>query len=148
MSHEQENVSLPKRSSKWRKRAKRCGLLALVVTLASVAVFAIYARHYVRSIYSIERIPNTNMYVMDYYGDYNIAQIHEHGIDLNDVEGSLIRALLPKIAIPIAEHIRAGAAAQQQARQSSHSCSTVSFKTDEGQVYFLGGTSTGDMIPA
>jgi predicted choloylglycine hydrolase len=76
------------------------------------------------------------MYVVDYYGAYNIEQIRESGTDPDDIEGSLTRALLPDILLPIAEQISRHRKTRQYSDQPEHSCSTVSFRADTGHVYF------------
>lgn len=42
------------------------------------------------------------MYTLDYYGGYNIEAAYENGIDVGNMERSLIRLLLPDaIADPV-----------------------------------------------
>lgn len=134
------NTSLPVASARtsrsaWRK-LKRCILLAATVLAVGVSAFAFGVRDHIRSIWSIRRIPNTKMYVMDYYASYNLEELAESGTDPNDVEGSLFRALLPDVLLPIANLISGHKKGDRDWHTSQHSCSSISFVADEGNVLF------------
>jgi hypothetical protein len=76
---------------------------------------------------------------MDYYCDYNMERIRERGVDPADIEGSLIQAFFPEPIVPIAMHIydymRPNALYYQELK-ASHSCSTATFRSKDGTMYF------------
>ncbi len=78
-------------------------LLMLAASLPSLLVSGVLVKDHVRTLWSLEQVPGTQMYVMDYYCDYNIEKIREEGMDPSDVEGSLIRAYLPRPLAPSRE---------------------------------------------
>src|SRR5687768_9469135 len=90
---------------RWRKALKRFVLGALVLVILGVVVFGVVVKDYIRGLWSLKRVPETRMYVMDYYGTYNMGPIRTDGIDLTDIERSFVRNLLPKALVPIADLI-------------------------------------------
>ncbi|MBN2474032.1 MAG: linear amide C-N hydrolase [Pirellulales bacterium] len=127
-----------KRSRAWRI-LKRVALALCVALLLVTLVVGIAVKDHVRTLWSLRRIPNTNMYCMDYYGTYNIREIRENGVDVTDIEGSLIRTFFPSFLVPLANDVAESTEPQAVARPDlvvAHRCSTVSFRTESGQVLF------------
>jgi hypothetical protein len=108
----------------------------MVLCLIGVTAFVILAKDHIRSLWSFRRVPNTNMYVMDYYGTYNVARLYQDGIDVQDIPGSLIRNFFPPFLVPIANAISGHAKASGSRQSWDHSCSTISFCTEQGEMYF------------
>lgn len=126
----------PRRPSSLKRKLKRTALACVVLLAVGVSIFGVIARNYIRSIWSIRHIPNTKMYVMDYYASYNLDELAKSGTDPNDVEGSLFRALLPDLLIPIAEMISGHKKGDRDWHTSRHSCSSISLVTEDGSVLF------------
>lgn len=91
-----------RKSRRWLKRLKWVSVGVTILFL--VALFVI--RNHLRTLTSLRRVAGTNAFVMDYYVDYNPDQIRKQGLDLNDLEGSYIRILLPSFAVPIADRVK------------------------------------------
>ena len=132
-----------RRSRKKRGRAfrilKRVALGLVIAFIAVATTLAIAVKDHVRSLWSFQRIPNTNMYCMDYYSSYNIEEIREKGIDVTDIEGSLIRVFFPDLLVPLVTEIEESDGphvAVRSGRTLAYRCSTASFRTEGGQVYF------------
>ncbi|MCX7426587.1 MAG: carcinine hydrolase/isopenicillin-N N-acyltransferase family protein [Planctomycetia bacterium] len=135
MSDVPQSETSPPRPRRFWRIVRRTALALAVVLVVGVIVLGIAVKDHVRTMWSLQRVPNTKMYVLDYYGDYHLDEIAENGIDVDDPEGSLGRALLPdflanwivgsvkKDLPPIREPIR----------PPRHSCTTVAFRTRDGQ---------------
>lgn len=119
-----------------RKLLKRGAIFLLVVLLIGTSVCLFAVKDHIRSLYSFRRVPNTKMYVMDYYGDYKIAGLAANGVDTNDVTGSLVRNFFPRFFLPIANWISGHKRGERQWHETDHSCSSVSFGSAQGDVYF------------
>ena len=117
-----------------KKTLKYFLIIIIVLTLTLAIVF----RNQIRTLTSLKKIPNTNLYVMHYYGSYNIDKIYEDGIDIYDTEGSVIRTYFPKF---IADFLIKNFLPQRQIVQEERStennfaCSVISYKTEKN-VYF------------
>lgn len=125
-----------KRPRSINRRLKRGLLIAVSMLAIGAAAFGVVARNHIRSIWSIRRIPNTKMYVMDYYAAYNVEELEKSGTDPDDVEGSLFRALLPDVLVPIAEMISGHKKGDRDWHTSRHSCSSLFVATQEGKMLF------------
>lgn len=120
----------------WKRRLKRSAILLLGLLFVGAGVFVVVAQDQIRSLWSFRRVPNTNMYVMDYYGNYKLAGLYHDGVDPQNIPGSLIRNYFPGVLVPVANVICGHVKDHQLSNSSGHSCSTVSFRTDSGVVYF------------
>src|SRR6516225_6369943 len=89
----------------WKLRFRRTIVLSLALVTIGAAVSLCAARNHIRSLWSLRPVPGTKMYVMDYYCGYNPAGLYAHGIDKDDIPGSLIRNYYPPLLAPICEAI-------------------------------------------
>ena len=96
MSETHDSKPRPKNRKRWRRWLGRTAVLLVILLAVSVGVFGILAQDHIRSLWSFRRVPNTNMYVMDYYGSYIIRGLYQDGVDLQDIPGSLIRNFFPR----------------------------------------------------
>jgi hypothetical protein len=76
------------------------------------------------------------MYVMDYYCGYNAAGLYDHGIDQEDIPGSLIRNYFPRLLSPLVEAIGGHVKGQRKWHKIDHACSTVTVRDDNGSMLF------------
>lgn len=136
MSEPSASLTPKRRPRSIKRKLKRITLIGVALLAVGAVVFGVIARNHIRSIWSIQRIPNTKMYVMDYYAPYNLEELAKSGTDPNDVEGSLFRALLPDLLIPIAEMISGHKKGDRDWHTSRHSCSSISLATKERKVLF------------
>jgi predicted choloylglycine hydrolase len=136
MNTNDDSQPRPQRRKSCKRLLKRSAILLIGAFVLGVAVFLVVARNHIRSLWSFRRVPNTNMYVMDYYGKYNIAGLYHDGVDTDDIPGSLIRNFFPRILLPIANAVGGHVKDHRPSDISDHSCSTVSFRTKNGEVYF------------
>ena len=122
------------RPRRWKRYVKWAAFTALVVFLAA----AFLVRDYVRTLYSLRRVPGTNAYVMDYYCDYHIEEIRTSGIDIHNVEGSLIKALVPDFLLPVFSRIMRAYIPDEPKvlGPGGHHCSTVALPSKSGNVFF------------
>jgi len=126
----------PPRSRKLLRAAGRVALvLAALLLLGAVALIVAF-KDPLRTMGSLQRVPGTKMFVVDYYGDYNLKEIREHGMDVADPIASFARVLLPEwLARLAAESTRNQIPpVREPVRRPAHSCTTVAFRTREGQV--------------
>lgn len=113
-------------------------LLMLAASFPNVLASGVLVKDHVRTLWSLERVPETQMYVMDYYCDYNIEKIRDKGMDPSDIEGSLIRAYLPRLLAPIAMRVYGylrPSFLYYREQNPAHSCSTATFQTEDGTMY-------------
>ena len=120
----------------WKLRFRRTIVLALALVTIGAAVSLCAARNHIRSLWSLRPVPGTKMYVMDYYCSYNPAGLYAHGIDKDDIPGSLIRNYYPPLLAPICEAIGGHAKGQRKWHKVDHACSTVAVRDDEGNELF------------
>ena len=59
-------------------------------------------KDHIRTLYSLRRIPGTKAYVMDYFVNYNMADVRAHGMDVDHIEDSLLAVFCPRWIAPIA----------------------------------------------
>lgn len=126
-------TTAPIKPSRWKRRiAWTAGIL---LVLFGVAAYLLADT--VRTLQSLRRVPGTNAYVMDYYGDYHIDEIRERGIDVNNVQDSLIETLFPDFVVPIvASFKRRYLPNDVTVEPNEHHCSTVALRSENGDVYF------------
>ena len=125
----------PPRPRRFWRIVRRTALALAVVLVVGTIVLAIAVKDYARTMWSLEHVPNTKMYVLDYYGDYNLDEIAANGIDVDDPEGSVGRAMLPDFLVPwIMPSVKKDLPpVREPMRRTRHSCTTVAFRTRDGQ---------------
>ncbi len=118
---------------RWKRLLKRTAIV-----LALLALCAGYAlKDHVRTLSSLRRIPGTNAYVMDYYVDYNMGEVRTHGIDVNNVEDSLITVFCPRWIKPAVARLKVAYLDEPITTiATGEHCSTVMLHTKSGHVYF------------
>jgi choloylglycine hydrolase len=117
-------------------RFRRALVVCLAIVTFGTALFLGAARDHIRSLWSLRPVPGTRMYVMDYYCGYNAAGLYEHGIDHDDIPGSLIRNYYPPLLAPICEVIGGHVKGQRKWHKGDHACSSVAVRDDEGHELF------------
>jgi hypothetical protein len=118
---------------RWKRRFIRAAAVFSVLALCAAFLF----KDYIRTLHSLRRIPGTNAYVMDYYVDYNIAEVRAHGIDVNHVEDSFLKVYCPKWILPIATRLKSSFLEEPITTISAgEHCSSVVLHTNGGHVYF------------
>ena len=123
----------PPKTRRWMRIFKRTAVL-----LAVLALCVAYAlKDYVRTLHSLRRIPGTKAYVMDYYVDYNIAEVRAHGIDVNHVEEGFLKVFCPKWILPVAARMKATFLREPiETIPTGDHCSTVVLRAKDGHVLF------------
>ncbi len=130
----QQPESPPPRPRSWRRYARWAIALMFVATLCGAYVI----RDHVRSLSSLRRVSGTNAYVMDYYVDYHIDQIRDHGMDVDHVEDGLIDVFFPDWIASIAVGLKGRFLGEkiETIPAKGDRCSTVCLKTPAGRVLF------------
>ncbi len=125
-----------RKQRRWKRRLK--GVAVFTSALVVVAVFVL--KDPVRTLTSLRRVPGSNAYVMDYYVNYNLDEVRSRGVNVDDLEGSFIKALLPDFAVPIANRVKRAyipsSIETMKASAGNHRCSTVAIKSEQAQVFF------------
>ena len=94
--------SAVKPRGKWKRRFRN-----LLVVFALGSLFTAWLiRPHVRTLQSLKQIEGTNVYVMDYYADYDMDEIRREGMDVKDIEGTYIDALFPSVISPVARLLK------------------------------------------
>jgi hypothetical protein len=119
-----------------KMRLRRALVFCVAFFTIAAAVFLCATRNHIRSLWSLQQVPGTQLYVMDYYCGYNAAGLYEHGVDPDDIPGSLIRNYFPRVVAPIAEALGGHAKGERKWRKIDHACSTVAVRDDEGDMLF------------
>ncbi len=120
-----------------RPRWKRMLKWATIAFAALLLCAAFALEDYVRTLHSLRRIPGTNAYVMDYYVDYNIAEVRAHGLDVNHIENSLVAVFFPKWMAPLAARLKSLFLSEPIATvPGGEHCSSVVLHANDGHVYF------------
>src|SRR5262245_16041372 len=119
-----------------RLRLRRALMVCAAFVSIGAAAFLCVARNHIRSLWSLQQVPGTNMYVMDYYCGYNAAGLYEHGVDPEDIPGSLIRNYFPRFVSPLVEAMGGHVKGERKWRKIDHACSTVAVRDDEGDMLF------------
>jgi choloylglycine hydrolase len=74
---------------------------------------------------------------MDYYADYNMAEVRAHGIDVDNVENSLIAVYCPRWIKPAVARLKSAYLDEPITTiPTGEHCSTVVLQTKGGHVYF------------
>src|SRR5262249_22450360 len=72
--------------------------------------------------------------------NYHLDEIRAHGVDVHDLEGSYIRALLPDFVAPVANRLKRAYLPKEietiPENEPGHRCSTVAIHSRQGQVFF------------
>jgi hypothetical protein len=118
----------------WKRRLKWAAIATLVLCI--VAGFLV--KDYVRTLYSLRRVPGTNAFVMDYYVDYHIDRIRTRGMDVNNIEDSYIATLFPDFVQPIVSRVKRAYVPKEikTLEKSGDHCSTVALHAQNGDVFF------------
>jgi hypothetical protein len=136
MSSSIGNVHSAPQARKGKLRLRRALVFCLGFVTIAAAAFLCAARNQIRSLWSLRQIPGTKMFVMDYYCGYNAAGLYEHGIDRQDIPGSLIRNYYPPVLAPLCEVIGGHVKGQRKWHNGDHACSTVAVRDEEGNEFF------------
>jgi hypothetical protein len=119
------------------RRGKRLLVRAAIVCSILVLCAAFYLKDYIRTLHSLRHIPGTNAYVMDYYVDYNMAEVRARGIDTNLVDSSFVSVFFPKWLAPIAMRAKSSFLKDPiETLPAGDHCSTVVLRSKNGHVYF------------
>ena len=136
MSEPLVKTTLPADSKRgrWRRRLRWAAIATLVIFM----VAAFFVKDYVRTLYSVRRVPGTNAFVMDYYVDYHIDKIRNHGMDVRNVEDSCIATLFPDFVQPMAKRVKRAYLPHEikVVEESRDHCSTVVLHAQNGNVFF------------
>jgi hypothetical protein len=119
---------------RWTRILRRSVIAILLIVLC----VSFLLKDHIRTLQSLRPVPGTNAYVMDYYVDYNIEQIRSQGMDVNDVEDSLIGVFFPDLLVPIARRVK-GRFIEREVEiisPDAHHCSTAVLRTGDGRVLF------------
>jgi hypothetical protein len=134
-----DRQAAPAAGSTRRPRRWKCWLKgAAILGLLIFAVISLAIRDHVRTLQSLRRVPETNAFVMDYYVDYHIDEIRRRGMDVDNIEDSLIETLFPDFIKPIATRIKRSYVPKQTTTTTSgaHHCSTLAIRANDGSVFF------------
>ncbi len=102
-----------------------------------LGVAAYSLKDYVRTLQSLRKVPGANAYVMDYYVDYHIDEIRTRGIDIDNIQDSLIETLFPDFVAPMAKGIKRRYLPDDITTEPvTHHCSTVALRSNNGEVFF------------
>jgi hypothetical protein len=123
--------SKPRPGRRWLRPA---AVAALVVFLA----VAFVVKDYVRTLYSLRRVPGTNAFVMDYYADYHIDKIRNRGMDVDAIEDSCIKTLFPDFALSLAARWKRAYLPNEikVIEKAGDHCSTVALHARSGNTFF------------
>jgi hypothetical protein len=138
MTPTQQQTAGPSKSRWWWRAVRRAAPAVAAAFLVGAVIVGVAVKDHVRSLWSLRRVPNTNLYVMDYYGAYDLREVRERGMDVTNPEAGLIRVFLPAWLVPVADHINGpGATDWTEARPAgpAHCCSTVAARAGDGRVY-------------
>lgn len=124
---------VPAKPPRWKRLLKRTAIVLTVLALC--AGYAL--KDHIRTLNSLRRIPGTNAYVMDYYVNYNMAEVRANGIDVDHVENSLIGVFCPRWIKPLVVRLKGAYLEEPIATiPTGEHCSTVMLHTKGGHVYF------------
>jgi len=109
-----------------------------IATLVLLFVAGFVVKDYVRTLYSLRRVPGTNAYVMDYYADYHIDKIRNRGIDVDNIEDSCISTLFPDFLAPALGGLKRMYLPKEikVIEEEDGRCSTVALRSQNGNVFF------------
>ena len=108
---------------------------AALGVLMGVVVFCVWDD--VRTLRSLRRVEGTNAFVMDYYANYNMEEIRQRGIDVENVEESFLEVYFPDLLLPVARRLRDHFMDQELGTvAATHRCSSLVFENNAGEVFF------------
>lgn len=121
-----------------RRRWKRAFRSATVVVFIAIAIASYAVKDHVRTLRSLHRVPGTNAYVMDYYVDYNIDKIRSTGMDVANIEDSLIGTFFPDLIALFARGLKSAYLDEEITTVPTDvdRCSTIVVRTPTGKVLF------------
>lgn len=133
-SPQKSEGSVDRKRKRWRRRLKWAAILMVV----SFTIFLILIRNHIRTLNSLRRVPNTNVYVMDYYCDYGLEKIRREGMNPHEIEDSFIGAFFPNAIASIARRVKRLYISKNinRSEPDSDHCSTVSLRSKDGRIYF------------
>ncbi len=126
----------PTRPRRLLRAVKRTALVLVVLLLLATLLLAFLWKNQVRTLWSLRQVPGTKMFVVDYYGGYNLQKVRDYGMDVADPIDSLTHVLFPDfLASLVTKSTRDKLPpVREPIRGPAHSCSTVAFRTADGQV--------------
>ena len=120
-------------TSRWKRWFKRLAVCFLIV----VVVLVVCTKDYMRTLASLQRVPGTNAYVMDYYADYHLDEISNRGMDVQNIEDSCLETLFPDVVLPIATRVKRRFVPESiDIIEEGHHCSSVFLSSNDGTSYF------------
>lgn len=113
------------------KIAKRILVYSLVITLLILILLGIFLRKEIRTLLSFKQISDTQMYYMEYYGDYNIDVVYNNGVDISNIEKSVLDLYFPDF---IWKMIYEESDPKDEIENDGGGCSSVSFQNSDGSL--------------
>ena len=108
-------------------------LLYTMVVILSVSMLIIFLiRKEIRTLLSFKRIPDTQMYYMEYYGDYNIDIAYNNGVDTDNIEKSVLDLYFPDF---LWKAIFKETQPKDEIENDNGGCSTISYKNSDGSLF-------------
>ena len=104
----------------------------MIVILSVSMLIVILLRKEIRTLLSFKRIPDTQMYYMEYYGDYNIDIAYNNGVDTENIEKSVLDLYFPNFLQKI---IYNEDVTKDGEENNNGGCSTISFKNKDGSLF-------------
>ncbi len=126
----QSTPPTPKRA-RWKRWLKWATVLLVVV----IGCLALLVKDHVRTLASLRHVPNTNLYVMDYYGRYHMDEIRAHGVDVTQIDNSILAAFFPDVVMPVARAWKddyVPETPQALPVAEGHHCTTAAVRTADG----------------
>ena len=123
----------PPKRARWRRWLK----WTVVVLVVVVGCLVLLVKDHVRSLSSLRHVPNTNLYVMDYYGRYHMDEIRAHGMDVTRIDDSFLTAFFPDFVLPAARAWKTAyvpETPQTLPDADGHHCTTAAVQTASGDV--------------
>jgi hypothetical protein len=126
----EESNAVPRR----RRWLRRCAAVLLIVLL--VVTFCI--KDHVRTLASLRRVGDTNLYVMDYYVDYHGDELRTRGVNVQNLENSFLEIFFPDVILPIATRVKNRYVPEsiRVVPEKSHHCSTLFLEAADGNRYY------------
>jgi hypothetical protein len=126
----EESNAVPRR----RRWLRRCAAVLLIVSL--VVTFCI--KDHVRTLASLRRVGDTNLYVMDYYVDYHGDELRTQGVNVQNLENSFLEIFFPDAILPVAIRLRGRYVPDSVnvVPDIVHHCSTLFLEAADGSRYY------------
>lgn len=87
-------------------------------------------RKEIRTLQSFKRIPDTQMYYMEYYGDYNIDIAYNNGVDVENIEKSVLDLYFPDFL----QKVINDNSNPEKIEDNNGGCSAVTYKNSDGSL--------------